>query len=74
MKYEVIHPWINLEERVTVDFVDEKNLNAIVMHCTHDYVNLAIQMRFPHMKQHITVPLSNVELGEDRTKYTRDPE
>jgi hypothetical protein len=72
MKYEVIRPWINLEKRVTADFLDEKNLDAIVMDCTHDYVDLAIQMGFPYRKQHVTVPLSEVEIGGDRSKYTRN--
>ena len=73
-KYEMIRQWIDPEERVTVDFLDEKNLSAMVTECTSDHVDIAIQTKFPHLKQHISVPLSDVELGEDRTKYTRDPD
>jgi hypothetical protein len=69
VKCEVIRPWINLEKRVTVDFLDEKNLDAIVMDCTHDYVALAIHMGFPYRMQHLTVPLAEVEVGGDRTKH-----
>jgi hypothetical protein len=73
-KLEVIRQWIDPEERVTVDFVDEKDLNAVITGCTTEYVDLLIQTRFPHIKQTLWVPMGEVEVGEDRTHYTRDPE
>jgi hypothetical protein len=73
-KYEEIRKWVDPEERVTVDFLDEKDLNATVTACTVDHVDISIQTHFPHLKQMLSIPLGEVELGEDRTKYTRDPE
>src|SRR5438034_1380254 len=73
-KYEVIRNWIDPEERVTVDFIDEKDVSAAIIDGTTDHVDLTIQTKFPHMKQHVSVPLFDVELGEDRTHYTRDPD
>jgi hypothetical protein len=73
-KLEVIRPWIDSEERVTVDFVDERDLNAVITGCTTEHVDLLIQTRFPHIKQTLWVPMREVEVGEDRTHYTRDPE
>ncbi|HEY3196700.1 MAG TPA: hypothetical protein VGJ57_01710 [Nitrospirales bacterium] len=73
-KLEVIRQWIDPEERVTVDFVDEKDLSAVITGCTTEYVDLLIQTRFPHIKQTLWVPMREVEVGEDRTHYTRDPE
>jgi hypothetical protein len=72
-KYEIIRKWVDPDERVTVDFLDEKNLDAIVTDCTPDHVDISVQTRFPHLKQHVSVPLSEVDIGEDRTHYTRDP-
>jgi len=69
-----IRPWIDPEERITVDFEDEKDLNAIVIGCSDETVGLALETSFPHLRQEITIPLSEVEIGEDRTRYTRDPE
>jgi len=73
-KSKVIRPWINEQERVTVDFVNEKDLNAEVIDCTGEVVSLALETTAPHMKQRVTLPLREVEVGEDRTHYTRDPD
>ncbi|HJR77533.1 MAG TPA: hypothetical protein VJ805_11185 [Nitrospiraceae bacterium] len=73
-KARLIRPWINDEERVTVDFVNEKNLNAQVTDCTGEVVSLALETAAPHMKQRVTLPLREIEVGEDRTHYTRDPD
>jgi hypothetical protein len=73
-KLEVIRPWIDPEERVTVDFVDERDLNAVIAGCTTEHVVLSLEIRFPHLKQHVSVPMREVEVGVDRTYYTRDPE
>lgn len=73
-KANTIRRWIDPEERVTVDFEDERDLNAEVTGCNTEVVTLALETAFPHLRQDITIPLGQVELGEDRGKYTRDPE
>jgi hypothetical protein len=73
-KAELIKPWINPEERITVDFTDLKNLNAEVSGCTENVVHLLFQEAFPHMKERVTVPLRNVDVEEDPFHYTRDPQ
>ena len=73
-KFSLIQDWVNCEERVTVDLADEKNLSAMITNCTTDHVDLAIQTHFPHLKQQVSIPLGAVDLGEDRTKQTQDPD
>lgn len=73
-KQKKIIPWIDHEERVTVHFLDEKNLVAEVTGCTDELVDLSIQGRVPHMKQRVSIPLSRTEVSEDLGHYTRDPE
>jgi hypothetical protein len=73
-KAKLIRPWINDEERVTIDFLNEKDLNAQVTDCTGEVVSLALETPAPHMKQRVSLPLREVEVGEDRTHYTRDPD
>jgi hypothetical protein len=73
-KAEAIREWIDPDERVTVDFDDAGNLNAEVTGCNTEVVTLALETSFPHLRQDITVPLGEVEVGEDDSKYTRDPE
>jgi len=73
-KEKVIRPWINPEERVTVQFLDATNLNAEVTNCNDASVTLSIETQVIHLKQHIAIPLSQVEVAEDFSHYTRDPE
>jgi len=73
-KEKLIAAWIDPNERVTVDFVDEKNLNAEVTGCSKDVVDLALETAFPHLRQELTFPLGRVEVGEDSGRYTRDPD
>ncbi len=73
-KERIIRPWIDPEERVTVHFLDAPDLNAEVTGCTERLVDLAIETHVPHMTQHISFPLSEVKVSEDRSHYTRDPE
>jgi hypothetical protein len=73
-KARMIHPWINDEERVTVDFIDAKDLNARVLDCTDQVVEVELETAMPHMRQRLTLPLRKVEVGEDRSHYTRDPD
>ena len=69
-----IRPWIDPEERVTVQFLDAPDLNATVTGCSDQLVDLSIETPVPHMTQNISVPLSQVEVAEDVSHYTRDPE
>jgi hypothetical protein len=69
-----IRQWIDPEERVTVDFEDERDLNAEVIECDQQTVTLLLETAFPHYKQHVTLPLSMVSIGEDRSRYTRNPD
>jgi hypothetical protein len=73
-KADLIRSWIDPQERVTVDFEDQRELNAEVTGCTQEVVDLALETTFPHLRQEITIPLSDVEVGEDRGRYTRDPD
>jgi hypothetical protein len=73
-KQNRIRPWINPEERVTVNFLDAPDLNTTVTGCTDQVVDLSIETQALHLKQNISVPLSQVEVTEDFSHYTRDPE
>ncbi|MDR4493497.1 MAG: hypothetical protein AB7P17_00210 [Nitrospirales bacterium] len=72
-KAELIRPWVNPNERITVDFTDVQGLNALVEGCTENVVHLTFQETFPHLKERITVPLRIVTVDEDPYHYTRDP-
>ena len=69
-----IRPWINPEERVTVHFLDAPDLNTTVTGCTDQLVDLSIETHVSHMRQNTSVPLSQIEVAEDFSHYTRDPE
>ena len=71
---KAILPWINPEERITVDFLDEQGLNAEVTGCNDELVDLSLETRVPHVKQHVSIPLRCVEVSEDPSHYTRDPD
>lgn len=73
-KRKRIIPWIDPEERVTVHFLDEKDLNAEVTGTTEELVDLSIETDLPHLRQRISVPLRLTEVSEDLGHYTRDPE
>ncbi len=73
-KETVIRPWIDPQERVTVRFLDEQGLSAEVTDCNDASVTLSIETRVPYMNQHTSIPLSQVELSEDFSHYTRDPD
>lgn len=73
-KLKCIRPWINPEERVTVHFLDAPDLNTTVTNCTDQLVDLSIETQVSHIKQHISVPLRQIEVSEDSSHYTRDPE
>lgn len=73
-KCRLIRPWVNEDERITVDFLNERDLNAQVTGCTDEIVSLALETTVPHMKQRVALPLREIDVGEDRTHYTRDPD
>ncbi len=73
-KEKLIRPWIDSEERITVNYLDAPDLNAEVTGCTERLVDLSIETHMTHMKQHLSLPLSQVEVAEDFSHYTRDPE
>ncbi len=73
-KAAAIRRWIDPEERITVDFEDEKDLNAVATARTPAIVAFSLETAFPHLRQDLTISLTDVEIGEDTAKYTRDPD
>jgi hypothetical protein len=72
-KAAAIRKWIDPEERVTVQFDDQRDLNGEVTGCSDQLVFLSLETTVPHLKQQISIPLSDVELAQDLSRYTRDP-
>jgi len=73
-KLALITPWINPEERVTVQFDDQRDINTVVSDCTERLVDLELETPVPHMRQKLSIPLSEIDVSEDPTHYTRDPD
>ncbi|HWF61081.1 MAG TPA: hypothetical protein VN666_12330 [Nitrospira sp.] len=73
-KVALITPWINPEERVTVQFDDQRDINTIVTGCSERLVDLELETNIPHIRQRLSIPLSEVDVLEDPTHYTRDPD
>jgi hypothetical protein len=73
-KLQAIRPWIDPEERVTVNFLDEQGLNGEVTGCSDEIVDLSLETHILHVKQHISVPLRRTEVSEDPSHYTRNPD
>jgi hypothetical protein len=73
-KRKQIIPWIDPAERMTMHFLDEKDLNAEVTGTTEELVDLALETKVPHIKQRISVPLRLTDVSEDLGHYTRDSE
>jgi hypothetical protein len=73
-KLTLITPWINPEERITVQFDDQGDINTVVTGCTEQLVDLELETFVPHMRQKLSIPLSELEVSEDPTHYTRDPD
>lgn len=73
-KLALITPWINPEERITVQFDDQRDINTVVSDCTERLVDLELETHVPHMRQKLSIPLSEVEVSEDPSHYTRDPD
>ena len=64
-KLKAIHLWIDSEERVTVSFLDEQDLNAEVTDCNDVLVDLSLETHAMHFKEHISVPPRCAEVSED---------
>ena len=73
-KAALIKKWIDPDERITVQFDDQRDLSAEVTGCTDQLVSLSLDTAVPHMRQEISLPLSAVQVAEDHAHYTRDPE
>ena len=73
-KLALITPWINPEERVTVQFDDQRDINTVVSDCTERLVDLELETHIPHIRQKLSIPLSEIEVSEDPSHYTRDPD
>jgi hypothetical protein len=73
-KVAIITPWINPEERITVQFEDQRDINTVVAGCSERLVDLELETPMPHIRQKLSIPLSEVEVSEDPTHYTRDPD
>ena len=69
-----IRKWIDPDERVTVQFDDQRDLNAEVIGCSEQLVEISLDTDVPHVKQKLSIPLSQVEVTEDHSHYTRDPD
>ncbi len=73
-KLALITPWINPEERITVQFDDQRDINSEVIACTERLVDVALETTVPHLRQKLSIPLSQIEVSEDPSHYTRDPD
>ena len=73
-KLAFITPWINPEERITVQFDDQGDINTVVSDCTERLVDLELETPVPHIRQKLSIPLSEIEVSEDPSHYTRDPD
>jgi hypothetical protein len=57
-----------------VHVLDAPDLNATVPGCPDQLVALSIETHVPYLTQDTSVPLSQVEVAEDGSHDTRDPE
>jgi hypothetical protein len=72
-KAAAIRKWIDPEERITVQFDDQRDLSAEVTGVSDQLVSLSLDTAVPHLRQEISLPLSTVEVSKDLSHYTRDP-
>ncbi len=73
-KAALISKWINPDERITVQFDDQRDISGEVTACSNQLVDVALDTSVTHMRQKISIPLSDVEVSEDLSHYTRDPD
>ena len=73
-KAAAIRKWIDPEERITVQFDDQRDLSAEVTGVSDQLVSLSLDTAVPHLRQDISLPLSTIKVSKDVSHYTRDPE
>jgi hypothetical protein len=73
-KVAIITPWINPEERITVQFDNQGDINTVVAGYSERLVDLELETPVPYMRQKLSIPLSEIDVSEDPTHYTRDPD
>jgi hypothetical protein len=73
-KAAAIRKWIDPEERITVQFDDQRDLSAEVTGVSDQLVSLSLDTAVPHLRQEISLPLSTVVVSKDLSHYTREPE
>jgi hypothetical protein len=44
-----------------------------VIDCTERLVDVKLETTVPHLQQKLSIPLSEIEVSEDPSHYTRDP-
>jgi hypothetical protein len=57
-----------------VQFDDQRDINSEVIACTERLVDVALETTVPHIRQKLSIPLSEIEVSEDPSHYTRDPD
>lgn len=57
-----------------MQFDSQDDINTVVTDCTEQLVDLPLETPVPHMRQKLSIPLSELEVSEDLTHYTRDPD
>ena len=62
-KVMTIRRWIDPEERITVDFEDERDLNAEVIECESQTVTLLLETSIPALQ---TTPHASFKHSLDR--------
>jgi len=73
-KAAIIKLWVDPDERVTVQFDDQRDINAEVTGCNEHLVFVSLETTVPHMRQQLSIPLSQLDVSEDLAHYTRDPD
>ena len=49
-----IAQWIDPNERITIQFDDQRDLSAEVTGCTDHLVSLSLDTAVPHIRQHVS--------------------
>lgn len=78
-KVEAIQPWVDPEERVTVDFQNASDLNVGVISCTDYVVELGLETFMPHSRQEVCCTVARSDgmhgpwpiYGESRPSFSK---
>jgi len=73
-KFEVLQERVNPKEEITVDFLDEIAVSAVITECTVEHVGLLMETRLFPLRQYLCVPMSKIVLDEDQAHNARVPE